>query len=100
MNSGSPAEKARGKNARIVDDDQLVAAKQVGKLAKGPVFPRAGGAIEQQHARSVALIERALRDRFGGRSKSKSLTFIGGALTLAAASGGLRTCSANGRPRR
>ena len=59
---GAVPEQARRNHARIVDHDEFVAAKQVREFAEMAVLPRAGRAIEQQHPRGVALLERPLRD--------------------------------------
>jgi hypothetical protein len=62
MDSYTTAEEARGENARIVENDEFIAAQEVGKFAELPVFPRAGGFVDEQHAGSVARGERVLRD--------------------------------------
>ncbi|MGC2416675.1 MAG: hypothetical protein WA434_02950, partial [Candidatus Acidiferrales bacterium] len=47
MDSGAAAEKARGEDARVVDDDEFVAAEQIGEFAEGAVFEGTRCAIEQ-----------------------------------------------------
>ena len=62
VNSGAAAEKPRGKDARIVDDDEFVAAEQIGQFAETAVFPGACFAAEQQRPGGGAIFERALSD--------------------------------------
>ena len=62
VNSYTAAEQARGKDSGVVEDDQFIAAQQVGKFAELAVVPRAAGFVEEQHAGGVAGGERALRD--------------------------------------
>jgi hypothetical protein len=56
------APETRGKNSGIVNDDKLVTAQDVGKLAELPVLPSAGTPVKQQHTRSVAFFKRPLRN--------------------------------------
>jgi hypothetical protein len=63
-NANSPAQEPGGDHSCVVHDDQFVAAQEVRTLAKRAVLPRAGAPVEQQHPRSVPLIERPLRDSF------------------------------------
>jgi hypothetical protein len=45
--AGAVAEKTRGKDSCVVDNDEFVAAKKIRKLAEVAVVPFAGGAVEQ-----------------------------------------------------
>jgi len=59
------AKEAGGEDAGVVEDDEFIAAQQVGKFAELAVLPRAGPFVEEQHAGSVARAQRMLRDAFG-----------------------------------
>ena len=65
VQAGAAAEEARGQDSRVVDDDEFVATEQIGEFAELAVVPRAGGAVEQEHARGVACGEWALGDSLG-----------------------------------
>ena len=56
---------ARGQDACVIEDDQLVATEKIREIAEVAIFERAGGPIEDEHARGVAFGERALRDQLG-----------------------------------
>ncbi len=60
--TGAPAKQPRGQNAGIVENNQLVAAQNFRQFPELTIFPRTAGAIEQEHARGIALVERMLRD--------------------------------------
>ena len=60
-------EEARGQHARIVENQAIARAQERGEFAKMAVFERPRGAVENQHAGSVALGGRLLRDQFLGK---------------------------------
>ena len=83
MNSGAAAEKACGKDARIVDDDEFVAAQQIGQFAERSGLPRRllrgrGAAFARRRdLREGAgrFARAAIRNRSRLRSLKDALTF-------------------------
>ena len=65
MNACTTSEESRGKHTRIVDNEKLVAAKQLRKRAKLAILALTGAAVKQEHPRSVAFGRRPLRDSLG-----------------------------------
>src|SRR5258708_26620543 len=62
MDASAFAKEPRGNHAGIVEDQKLIAAKEVGQLRKICVGYSAGGASEQKQPCGVAFGKRALRD--------------------------------------
>ena len=63
------AVEARGKDAGVVEDDEIAGAQQVGEIAEAAVFEGSGGGGRCEHARGGAVGEGFLRNQFfGGRS--------------------------------
>src|SRR5262249_26039246 len=60
----TPAEEARGKDAAVVDDQQVAGWKQRREVVKETVLVSAGIAMEVQHARTSAHRQRFLRNEF------------------------------------
>ena len=58
---------AGGKDASVVEDDQIAGPQQVGKVAEQAVGLLAAGSLQMQHAGSVAGGERFLGNEFVGK---------------------------------
>src|SRR5256884_2944245 len=54
--SGSAPKKPRGNHARIVEHHELVAREEIRQFAKPPVLKPPRGAVDEQQARSVAVL--------------------------------------------
>ena len=61
------AEQARGKNARIVEDEAVARAEVGRQIAKDAVFPTPLVAVDDQHAGSGAIGQRLLGDQVIGK---------------------------------
>jgi len=61
----APAEQSSRKHPGGIYDQQFVAAEEFGKSREAAVLPSARGAIQQQEARLVTALERALSDAVG-----------------------------------
>jgi len=59
--------KARGENARIVEDQQVPWVKQFRSVAERQITERAGVTIDAQHARACAICEWLLRNQIFGQ---------------------------------
>ncbi len=59
------SEEAGGKDACIIEDHELIAAKERGKIAEAAIVEFAGGQIEEQEARGIARIQGTLGDGMG-----------------------------------
>ena len=62
MDADPPAKEACGNDARVVQDEEFIAAEQVGKFRKKPVVEAASGARKQEKSRSIAPVEGPLGD--------------------------------------
>ena len=62
MDAGTPPEQTRGDDARIIEDQEFVAAEERGKFRELPVFKDSRRTIEHEHARGLATAEGPLRD--------------------------------------
>ena len=58
------AVKASRENSRVIEDNQIVRAKQVGELAEKPVFDPSGRRVEMKKARSRPVWKGLLRNQF------------------------------------
>ncbi len=58
----TPVETGR-KDARIVQYQAIAGLQVAGKVAEQAVLPHASGAIQHQHARSGAILQRLLGDQ-------------------------------------
>lgn len=56
-----------GKNAGVVEDDEVARPQQNGKVTKFAVGPLSGGALHVQHAGSVTGSKRFLGNEFVGK---------------------------------
>ena len=56
------AKQSRRKNPRVVYDEQLIAAKEFGKIREAAVFPAARGTVQQQKTGLFAAFEGPLGD--------------------------------------
>ena len=61
------AQQARGHDARLVDDEQVVRTQVVDDVAEDAVLQLAGDSIHDQQAAAVALGGGLLRDQLGGQ---------------------------------
>ena len=66
MYAFAPAIKPCGKDAGIVEDQQIAGVKQVGKVAELAIGVVAAGALQMQHPRAVTSRERLLGNESGG----------------------------------
>jgi len=66
MYAFAPAKKACGKDASIVEDQQIAGMKQVRKIAELAIGMVAAGALQMQHPRAVTSRERLLGNEFAG----------------------------------
>src|SRR6266699_5385690 len=64
MHARTLSEQTGRNDARIVDNQKFVAAKQTRKLGEKSVFESPRCAIQQQESRRLALVQRALGDPF------------------------------------
>lgn len=62
----APAIKPCGKDAGIVEDQQIAGVKQVRKVAELAIGIVAAGALQMQHPRAVTSRERLLGNEFAG----------------------------------
>jgi hypothetical protein len=53
--------KTRSQNPRVVYNEQIVRAEEIGKLPKGAVLRASGGAVKTQHAGGGAIGQRVFR---------------------------------------
>lgn len=56
--------KTRGKDASVIENNEIAGAQQVGKIAEEAIRVLTGGSLKTQHAGAVACGERFLRDEF------------------------------------
>jgi hypothetical protein len=63
--AGSPAQKARRKDTAAVDHQQVARVQEVGQVAEPVMAEAAGGAIEDEEPRRIALRQGLLRDELG-----------------------------------
>ncbi len=61
------ADQPRRKHPRVVDDDEIAGAEELGNRGDLRMDDRSGGTIETQQARRAALRRRLLRDQFRGK---------------------------------
>jgi hypothetical protein len=62
VHTGAAAKEAGRNDASVVEDDKLIAAKEVRKIHEVAVFDTAFGARKLEQAGSVAAVERPLGD--------------------------------------
>ena len=60
-------EQPRREHARVVDDEKIAGAQEVGQRLDAGVCRRAAGAIDDEQARPAAIGGRLLRDEVGGK---------------------------------
>jgi hypothetical protein len=58
-----------GKDARVIEDDQIAALQQVGEVAEQAIGITAAGSLQMQQAGTVTGRERFLSNEFGGKVK-------------------------------
>src|SRR3989442_105726 len=61
--SCAPADQSRRDHARIIHDQQFVAAKHFRQLAESAIFPAVARAVQKKQPRGVAFGQRMLRDQ-------------------------------------
>jgi hypothetical protein len=66
MYAFAPAIKTCGKDAGIVEDQQIAGVKQVRKVEELAIGMMAAGALQMQHPRAVTSGERLLGNEFVG----------------------------------
>ena len=66
VQAGAGAEKTRGENAGVVQDEQIAGAEDAGEVGEVSVFVGAGGAIKVEHAAGAADVGRLLGDEVFG----------------------------------
>lgn len=60
--TGAAGEEAGGQDTGVIDDQKLVSGEEIGQLAEPTVLPESGGAVEDEHARGIALRQRLCGD--------------------------------------
>ena len=59
-------EEPRGKDAGVVEDEEVAVAQMRGEIGEEVIFNRAGRAVDSQHAAGATDLRRSLGDEFFG----------------------------------